>query len=65
MKRRLDDETTTQRTELNSKVTEVQNWYKFWAVALPPILPLVVGVLVFISRRMREREGVSRSRFRA
>ena len=31
---------------------------------LPPILPLLVGLVVWACRRIREREGVSRSRMR-
>jgi ABC-2 type transport system permease protein len=48
----------------NSQVRHDQNWYKFMAVALPPILPFIVGVFVFFSRRAQEREGVAKSRLR-
>ena len=51
-------------TDLALKVRQVQDQYKLWAVLLPPILPLVVAVIVFFTRRAREREGVSRSRLR-
>ena len=49
---------------LNQKVKSVQDRYKLWAVLLPPIPPLFVALIVFIIRRTREREGVSRSRLR-
>jgi ABC-2 type transport system permease protein len=52
-------------TELALKVRQVQDQYKMWAVLLPPILPFVLGVLVFFNRRRREREGVARSRLRS
>ena len=50
--------------QLELKTREVQNQFKFYAAALPPIPPLLVGCLVFIRRRLREREGVSRERLR-
>ncbi|MBL8830019.1 MAG: Gldg family protein [Planctomycetaceae bacterium] len=42
----------------------VHRQYKLWAVILPPIPPLLVGLGVFFNRRAREREGVSRARLR-
>ena len=50
--------------QLNSKIRHDENIYKFLAVALPPILPFIVGVFVFFSRRAQEREGVAKSRLR-
>jgi ABC-2 type transport system permease protein len=51
-------------TELTLKIRALQGWAKLMAVALPPILPLLVAVTVFLARRTREREGVARSRLR-
>jgi len=51
-------------TKLKSKVDAVQFWYQLWAVLLPPILPLVVAIAVFVVRRVRESEGVAKSRLR-
>ena len=51
-------------TDLALKVRQVQGHYKLWAVLLPPIPPLIVAVIVFFTRRAREREGVARSRLR-
>jgi ABC-2 type transport system permease protein len=42
----------------------VHRQYKLWAVVLPPIPPLLVGLGVFFNRRAREREGVARTRLR-
>jgi len=33
-------------------------------VLLPPIPPLLVAIVVFFTRRAREREGVSKARLR-
>jgi ABC-2 type transport system permease protein len=63
-KRQKDNEINKSDTELNLEIKRVQGYYKMWAVLLPPIPPLLVALLVFFSRRAREREGVSRSRLR-
>jgi ABC-2 type transport system permease protein len=52
------------RRETDLQIQKKKNWYKFIAVALPPIPPLLVGVVVFARRRLREREGVSKARLR-
>jgi ABC-2 type transport system permease protein len=50
--------------ESDQKVTAIQNRVKAFAVALPCIPPLIVGVIVFASRRLRERENISKSRLK-
>jgi ABC-2 type transport system permease protein len=52
-------------TKLKDQVRELQDWYKLMAVALPPMPPLALALIVLLTRRSREREGVSRSRFRS
>lgn len=52
------------RRETDLEIQKIQNWYKFVAVAIPPIPPLIVGLVVFARRRLREREGVSKVRLR-
>jgi len=52
-------------TDLNLQVRSVQDRYKMWAVLLPPIPPLLVAFVVFLTRRRREREGVARTRLRS
>ncbi|MGE0758208.1 MAG: Gldg family protein [Pirellulaceae bacterium] len=52
------------RRETDLKIQKIQNWYKFVAVIIPPIPPLLVGLVVFVRRRLREREGVSKARLR-
>lgn len=50
--------------EADLTVTQLQNRVKAAAVALPCIPPLVIGVIVFASRRLRERENISKSRLK-
>jgi ABC-2 type transport system permease protein len=52
------------RRDVDLEVRKIQTGYKLWAVVLPPIPPLLVGLVVFVRRRLREREGISRSRMR-
>ena len=45
-------------------IQKIQNDYKIRATAIPPIPPLLVGLVVWARRRIREREGVSRTRMK-
>jgi len=64
LKQERDREINKIETKLTLQIRAVQDRYKLWAVMLPPIPPLVVGVIVFFIRRSKEREGVSRARLR-
>ncbi len=64
-KRERDQKVNEIETSLAVQIRKVQDRYKMWAVILPPILPLLVAIGVFITRRAREREGVARSRLRS
>ncbi len=44
------------------KIQEIQRKFKLAAVMIPPIPPLLVGLIVFTRRRLREREGISKAR---
>lgn len=44
------------------KIQQIQRGFKLAAVVLPPIPPLLVGLVVFTRRRLREREGISKAR---
>jgi len=50
--------------KLEAKIEALRAWYMFCAVVIPPIAPLALAGFVFIVRRTREREGVSKSRLR-
>lgn len=59
-----DQKVMEARRESELKTKTIQDWLKTLAVFLPPIPPLIVGIVVFISRRLREREGISKTRLR-
>jgi ABC-2 type transport system permease protein len=50
--------------ELAALIRGVQDRYKFLAVALPPILPILLAFFVFFHRRKAEQEGVDTRRLR-
>ena len=64
LKNERDQALKAAQRELDQNIHAVQDKYKLWAILLPPIPPLVVGLIVFFNRRAREREGVSRARLR-
>jgi ABC-2 type transport system permease protein len=52
------------RRQADDSIGKIQNYYKLLAVFVPPIPPLLVGIVVFVSRRLREREGISKNRLK-
>ncbi len=50
--------------DLDRQIQEVQNRYKLLALLLPMLPPLVIGLVIYVRRRRREREGVSAQRRR-
>ena len=54
-KRRID-------LDAELEIQEIQRKFKLAAVVIPPIPPLLVGLVVFTRRRLREREGISKAR---
>lgn len=59
-----DEKIRASRLSAELKVLNEQARYKYLAILLPPIPPLLVGIGVFVSRRVREREGISKNRLR-
>jgi ABC-2 type transport system permease protein len=64
LQRERDDNIEVIRRKIDLEILKTKNQYKVLAVTLPPIPPLLIGFLVFVRRRLREREGISRSRMR-
>ena len=59
-----DQELAKIERDRDREIQKIQNDYKLQATVFPPILPLLVGLVVWARRRIREREGVSRTRMR-
>lgn len=64
LKRDRNDRITEARRKMDLQILNIQREFKIWAVVVPPIPPLLVGLIVFVRRRLREREGISKSRLR-
>jgi ABC-2 type transport system permease protein len=64
LERELNIELELADVQLNENIRRIQGWYKFYAVALPPIPPLLIAFAVLFVRRIRESEGVPQSRRR-
>ena len=64
LRRERDRNIREARRKTDDAVRRIQNRYKWLAVFIPPIPPLIVGIVVMVSRRLREREGISKTRLR-
>ncbi len=64
LRREVSQKIELAEVKLNEYIRKIQGQYKFYAVVLPPIPPLMIACLVFMTRRMREYEGVPKSRRR-
>lgn len=64
MEKDLNREITQTQRKLDRVVRGVQDRYKLYAFILPPILPILLGILVYFHRRNAEREGVAKTRLR-
>jgi ABC-2 type transport system permease protein len=64
IRRDRDKELAAVERARDQDIQKIQNEFKVWATVIPPIPPLLVGLIVWIRRRLREREGVSRSRMK-
>ncbi|MBT4693113.1 MAG: ABC transporter permease [Planctomycetaceae bacterium] len=62
--RNRDKQIATIKRESESKLAALRNRYKFYAVLIPPIPPLLIAIIVFFVRRIRERKGVASARLR-
>jgi ABC-2 type transport system permease protein len=64
LQRERDRNIRDARRKADESISKIQNYYKMLAVFIPPIPPLLVGIVVMVSRRLREREGISKNRLR-
>ena len=68
LKEKLEKELEQKGAELRRNgdrdIESTQNSVKLAATVLPLIFPLLIGLFVYAQRRVREREGVSKSRLR-
>lgn len=64
LERTLQQQTQQSKRDADLQILKIQNFYKMLAIFLPPIPPLLVGIGVFVSRRLREREGIPKSRLK-
>jgi len=64
LRRERDRNIREARRNTDDAIRTTQNNYKSLAVFLPAIPPLIVGIVVWASRRLREREGISKTRLR-
>ncbi|MDA7979821.1 MAG: Gldg family protein [Pirellulales bacterium] len=60
----VDREVRLIKRKLDQNIQSMQSTYKLYAVALPPLIPLIVGIAVFFHRRGREKLGVAVTRMR-
>jgi ABC-2 type transport system permease protein len=60
----LQQQIQQSKRDADLQILNIQNNYKMLAIFLPPIPPLLVGIGVFVSRRLREREGIPKSRLK-
>lgn len=60
----LKEEERRIRMDAEIAIQKIQSQFKVMAVLLPPIPPLILGLIVFTRRRLREREGISKARLR-
>ncbi len=64
LERERDQQIQKRDRDLSLKIRKIQDRYKFAAVLLPPIPPLVLAFVVYGRRRRLERIGVSPKRIR-
>jgi ABC-2 type transport system permease protein len=64
LRRNLNIAVSEAEVKLNEHIRGIQGRYKLAAVAIPPITPLIIALTVFFIRRVRETEGIPKSRLK-
>lgn len=62
--RDLNQQLEKAEVDLNNHIQRIQGRYKLLAVLVPPIAPLLIGIIVFFIRKVRETEGIPQTRRR-
>jgi hypothetical protein len=47
---------------MEERVTSIEDSYKVWAVVIPPIPALLLGIIVLFMRRIREYSSIGERR---
>ncbi len=58
----LNEKKRAIRLDAELEIQKIQRGFKLAAVVLPVIPPLLLGLMVFARRRLREREGIAKAR---
>jgi ABC-2 type transport system permease protein len=64
LKRQLAQDIKQNEDKLKEQISDTQFRYRMMAVMLPPLPPLLLAAFVLLRRRLKEKEGVARSRLR-
>jgi len=59
---KLNEEKRQTNLTAELEIQKIQQLFKLCAVVIPPVPPLILGVIVFFRRRLLEREGISKAR---
>ncbi|MGE0606800.1 MAG: Gldg family protein [Pirellulales bacterium] len=60
--RQKDEKFNQIERELDRDIRNLQGGQRAWATALAPLLPLLLGFIMLVNVRLREKEGVPKSR---
>ncbi|MDR0390617.1 MAG: Gldg family protein [Planctomycetaceae bacterium] len=64
LRRDLNIAVSEAEVKLNEHIRGIKGRYKLAAVAIPPIPPLIIALTVFFIRKIREKEGIPKSRLK-
>ncbi|MDR2171251.1 MAG: Gldg family protein [Planctomycetaceae bacterium] len=64
LKRDLNIAVSEAEVKLNEHIRGIKGRYKLATVAIPPIPPLIIALIVFLIRRIRETEGIPKTRLK-
>lgn len=52
------------RIETEQEIRQIENWIWRWAVMIPPLPAIILGIIVVLSRLFNERRGIAEDRLR-